>query len=71
MVDVLPMPPGGKREGAGAPPRVAGAATVPVGCRLTAEELKPVDAYAAREGISRSEAIRRLVAAGVAAMNDG
>jgi hypothetical protein len=67
VVDVGPMPPGGKREGAGAPARVKGETTTAVGARLTADELAAVDAYAAREQISRSEAIRRLIAAGVLA----
>jgi hypothetical protein len=50
-----------KRRGRGRPGRGAEPMQV-VAVRLTAEELAAVDAVAAREHISRSEAIRRALA---------
>ncbi|MFC5382082.1 ribbon-helix-helix protein, CopG family [Aquipuribacter nitratireducens] len=51
-----------KRRGRGRPGRGAEPMQV-VAVRLTAEELAAVDAVAARDDISRSEAIRRALAA--------
>lgn len=50
-----------KRRGRGRPGRGADPMQV-VAVRLTAEELAAVDAFAEREQISRSEAIRRALA---------
>jgi hypothetical protein len=50
-----------KRRGRGRPGRGAEPTQV-IAVRLTAEELAALDAYAAREHLSRSEAIRRALA---------
>jgi len=50
-----------KRRGRGRPGRGAEPMQV-IAVRLTAEELAAVDAFAARENLSRSEAIRRALA---------
>ncbi|MPV49036.1 ribbon-helix-helix protein, CopG family [Pseudactinotalea sp. HY160] len=51
-----------KRRGRGRPGRGAEPMQV-IALRLTTEELAAVDAYAQREHLSRSEAIRRALAA--------
>ena len=50
-----------KRRGRGRPGRGAEPTQV-IAVRLTAEEIAALDAYAAREHLSRSEAIRRALA---------
>ncbi|EWT05832.1 antitoxin [Intrasporangium chromatireducens Q5-1] len=50
-----------KRRGRGRPGRGAQPTQV-IAVRFTAEEIAALDAYAAREHLSRSEAIRRAVA---------
>jgi predicted transcriptional regulator len=50
-----------KRRGRGRPGRGAEPMQV-IAVRLTAEEIAALDAYAAREHLSRSEAIRRALA---------
>ena len=50
-----------KRRGRGRPGRGAEPMQV-IAVRLTAEEIAAVDAFAARENLSRSEAIRRALA---------
>lgn len=50
-----------KRRGRGRPGRGAQPSEV-IAVRLTAEEIAALDAYAAREHLSRSEAIRRALA---------
>lgn len=50
-----------KRRGRGRPGRGAEPTQV-IAVRLTAEEIAALDAYAAREHVSRSEAIRRALA---------
>ena len=50
-----------KRRGRGRPGRGAEPMQV-IAVRLTAEEVAAVDAFAARENLSRSEAIRRALA---------
>jgi predicted transcriptional regulator len=50
-----------KRRGRGRPGRGAEPMQV-IAVRLTAEEVAALDAYAAREQLSRSEAIRRALA---------
>lgn len=50
-----------KRRGRGRPGRGAGPMQV-IAVRLTAEEIAALDAFAAREHLSRSEAIRRALA---------
>lgn len=50
-----------KRRGRGRPGRGAEPSQV-IAVRLTAEEIEALDAYAARENLSRSEAIRRALA---------
>lgn len=51
-----------KRRGRGRPGRGAEPMQV-IALRLTAEEIAALDAFAAREHLSRSEAIRRALAA--------
>ncbi len=50
-----------KRRGRGRPGRGAEPTQV-IAVRLTTEEIEALDAYAAREHLSRSEAIRRALA---------
>lgn len=71
---VLPspaMPRGGARPGAGRKPRdPSGASKTRPGVPMTDEEWAAVVAYAEREGVSKVEACRRLIAMGLRAAGD-
>jgi hypothetical protein len=66
MPDDKPRKKGGARPGAGRPP----ADTEQVAFRIARTDLAAIDAWAARNGCTRAEAIRRLAKMGLLAGKD-